>query len=117
MQGVILLPKILFLAFVMVLQVVQQGGGQVVPGSFPPAQPARPLLPDVDSPPTVTRKELKLKIDAAKVKEQASQLAKLADSIPPDVEKATKGQLPQDLAARLKQIEKLAKELRRGITP
>jgi hypothetical protein len=114
MQAVSLLPKALFLAFVLLFQ---QGGGQVIPGTFPPTQPARPRLPDLNTPPTVARKEPKFKIDAAKAKEQASQLSKLAESIPPDVQKATHGQLPQDLAARLKQIEKLAKDLRREIAP
>ena len=114
MQAVVLLPKVLLLALVLL---VQQGGSPTLPGTFPPAQPARPHLPDVDSPPTVTRKAPQLKINAAKVNEQASQLAKLAESIPPDVEKATKGQLPQDLVTRLKQIEKLAKDLRHGIAP
>ncbi len=114
MQAVTLLPKGLFLALVMLFQ---QGPGQVIPGTFPPAQPARPHLPDVDSPPGVPRKAPQLKIDAAKVKEQASQLAKMAESIPPDVEKVTKGQLPQDLVPRLKQIEKLSKELRHEIAP
>jgi hypothetical protein len=114
MQAVILLPKVLFLALVLV---VQQGGSQVIPGTFPPAQPARPRLPDPDSPPALPRKAPQLKIDAAKVKEQASQLSKLAESVPPDVEKATKGLLPQDLVTRLKQIEKLSKELRHEIVP
>ena len=114
MQAVTLLPKVLFLALLMPFQ---QGGSPTIPGTFPPSQPARPHLPDVDSPPAMPRKAEQLKIDAAKVKEQASQLSKLADSIPPDVEKVTKGQLPQDLVTRLKQIEKLAKDLRRGIAP
>ena len=117
MQAAILLSKALFLALFMAVQVVQQGGTQTLPGTFPPAQPNRPHLPDVDSPPTVTRKEPKLRIDAVKLKEQASQLSKLAESVLPDVEKATKGQLPQDLPARLKQIEKLSKELRHEIAP
>jgi hypothetical protein len=114
MKAVSLLPKALCLAFVLLFQ---QGGTPTIPGTFPPPQPARPSLPNPDAPPTVTRKEPKFKIDAAKAKEQATQLSKLAESIPPDVEKATHGQLPQDLAARLKQIEKLAKELRREIAP
>jgi hypothetical protein len=114
MQAVILLPKVLFLALILFFQ---QGGSPTIPGTFPPPQTARPHLPDVDSPPAVPRKAPQLKIDAAKVKEQASQLSKLAESVPPDVEKATKGQLPQDLVTRLKQIEKLSKELRHEITP
>jgi gas vesicle protein len=56
-------------------------------------------------------------LNAAKLKEEANQLSKLAQSIPSDVDKAAKGQLAQDLAARLKQIEKLSKQLRREISP
>jgi len=114
MQAVILLPKILFLALLMLFQ---QGGAQVIPGTSPHPHPTRPRPPDVDGQPTVARKTQQLRVDNAKVKEQASQLYKLAESIPPDVEKVTKGQLPQDLPARLKQIEKLSKELRREIAP
>ena len=114
MQAAFLLPKTLFLALIMLLQ---QGGNPTIPGTFPPPQPPRPSLPNVDGPPTVVRGEPQPKIDRAKVKEQADQLWKLAQSIPPDVDKVTKGQLPQDLGARLKQIEKLSKQLRREISP
>ena len=106
-------PKTLLLA----LMLLQQGGSPTIQGTFPPPQPSRPGLPDIGGPPTVTRKEPQPKINAAKAREDANQLAKLAQSIPPDVEKATKGQLPQDLVTRLKQIEKLAKQLRREIAP
>jgi hypothetical protein len=51
-----------------------------------------------------------------KLKEEADQLAKLAQSIPADVDKAAKGQVAQDLAARSKQIEKLSKQLRHDIS-
>ena len=114
MQAVVLFPETLFLVLVMLLQ---QGGTQTLPGTFPPPQQSRPRLPDITGPPTVTRKEPRPKIDAAKVKEQANELSKLAQSIPPDIEKVTKGQLPQDLLARLKQIEKLSKQLRREVAP
>jgi hypothetical protein len=114
MQAAILLANTFLFALVLLLQ---QGGTQTLPGTFPPPQPSRPGLPDITGPPTVTRKEPQPKINAAKVKEQANELSKLAQSIPPDVEKATKGQLPQDLLARLKQIEKLSKQLRREISP
>jgi len=61
--------------------------------------------------------EIRTPLDAAKLKEEADQLSKLAQSIPAEVAMAAKGQLPQDLAARLKQIEKLSKQLRREISP
>jgi hypothetical protein len=114
MQAVTLIPEALFLALVLLLQ---QGGTPTVPGTFPPPQPSRPSLPDIGGPPTVVRGNPQPKINAAKVKEQANELSKLAQSIPPDIEKATKGQLPQDLLTRLKQIEKLSKQLRREIAP
>jgi cell division septal protein FtsQ len=114
MQAAIFLPRTFFLALFMLLQ---QGGNPTIQGTFPPPQPARPSLPNVDGPPTVVRGEPQPRINPAKVKEEANQLAKLAQSIPPDVDKATKGQLPQDLVTRLKQIEKLSKQLRRDISP
>jgi len=42
----------------------------------------------------------------------ADQLAKLAESIPADIESLRKGMLPKDVIQKLKQIEKLSKSLR-----
>lgn len=42
----------------------------------------------------------------------AHELARLAQSIPVDIQKANRGLLSKDLAQRLKQIEKLSKRLR-----
>jgi hypothetical protein len=63
------------------------------------------------------RGERRVPPNPAKIKQEADQLSKLARTIPSDVDKVTKGQLAQDLAARLKQIEKLSKDLRREISP
>ena len=87
-----------------------------IPSTFPPPQPDHPQL-QVDQPPTVVQGDRRVVVKAAEVKQQADELAKLAQSIPPDVDKLTKGQLPQNLAARLKQIEKLSKQLRREVAP
>jgi hypothetical protein len=101
-----------------ILLVPMQGGGQQqIPGTFPPPQQPRPSLPDPNGPPTVVRGDQPIHLDAAKVKEQASQLLKLAQTIPPDIDKVTKGQLPQELIAHLKQVEKLSKELRKQVSP
>jgi hypothetical protein len=62
------------------------------------------------------RGEHRAVLNAAKVKQEADQLAKLVQTIPADVDKVTKGQIAQDLPARLKQIEKLSKDLRREIS-
>jgi len=54
--------------------------------------------------------------DAAKLKQNASELAALAQSIPPDVDQTAKGILPKELDQKLKRIEKLAKQLRSQIS-
>jgi hypothetical protein len=54
--------------------------------------------------------------DSARLKQTAEELANLAQSVPPDVDQTTKGILPKDLEQKLKRIEKLAKQLRSGIT-
>jgi predicted PurR-regulated permease PerM len=46
------------------------------------------------------------------LQQYADELAQLAQSIPPDVERANRGILPKDLTEKLKKIEKLSKRLR-----
>lgn len=87
-----------------------------IPATFPPQEPDHPHL-QLDQPPTVVHGDRRAPIKAAQVKQEADELSKLAQSIPPDVDKVAKGQLPQDLLARLKQIEKLSKQLRREVAP
>jgi hypothetical protein len=55
--------------------------------------------------------------DAAQLKRDADELAKLAQAVPPQVEKLANGELPRDLNDHLKRIEKLSKKLRRQIGP
>jgi len=55
--------------------------------------------------------------DMARLKQDADELASLAQSIPPDVDQTTKGMLPKDLDKKLKRIEKLSKQLRSRISP
>jgi len=50
--------------------------------------------------------------DAAALRRDAEDLAKLAASVPPDIQNAGKGLLSKDLIQKLKQIEKLSKHLR-----
>ena len=87
-----------------------------IPATFPPQEPDHPHL-QLDQPPTVVHGDRRVVIKAAQVKQEADELSKLAQSIPPDVDKVAKGQLPQDLLTRLKQIEKLSKQLRREVAP
>jgi hypothetical protein len=55
--------------------------------------------------------------DPEQLRNEAGELVKLAQSLPPEVEQASRGRLPKDLNEKLKRIEKLAKKLRRDLTP
>jgi len=65
------------------------------------------------SPPITLRAHL----DLAKVGREADELARIAQTIPPDVASIQKGKLPKDMIEKLKQIEKLSKHLRSQINP
>jgi hypothetical protein len=51
------------------------------------------------------------------LEQDAAELARLAGSIPADIERVHRGLLPADLKEKLKQIEKLSKRLRNGLAP
>jgi hypothetical protein len=55
------------------------------------------------------------RIDNAKVRREADELAKLAAGVPPDVIRLQGGLLPKDVINNLKRIEKLSKQLRREL--
>jgi hypothetical protein len=75
----------------------------------------RKPLPDIppENVPTVQH----ARIDAAQLRREAEELATLAQSIPPDVEKLGTGLHPKELEEKLKRIEKLSKRLRRDLWP
>lgn len=50
------------------------------------------------------------------LKKEAAELSQLADSVPADIERASKGRLSRDLEERLKRIEQLSKKLRRDLS-
>jgi hypothetical protein len=85
-------------------------GGQTHEG--PPMIPI-PNSTDVrrNSPPTTPAR----RIDPARVRSQADELAKLASGIPSDIDQLGKGLLPKDLNDKLKKIEKLSKQLRQQL--
>ena len=56
-------------------------------------------------------------IDFVQVQKNADDLARLAQTIPPDVASMRKGTLPKDVIEKLKQIEKLSKRLRTELNP
>jgi len=53
--------------------------------------------------------------DMAKLGQDADELARIAQTIPPDVASIRKGLLPRDTIDKLKRIEKLSKHLRSQI--
>jgi hypothetical protein len=56
------------------------------------------------------------KLDPAKLREEAAELAKLAQSVPADVGQIVQGKIPKDAIDRLKRIEKISKQLRTELT-
>lgn len=50
--------------------------------------------------------------NVAKLRQEADELAQLSAGLPSDLAHVAHGQLPKDLAEKLKRIEKLAKRLR-----
>jgi hypothetical protein len=67
-----------------------------------------------DIPPPI---QAKRSLDLSKLQREADELSKLAQSIPPDVAYIREGMLPKDLTQKLKQIEKLSKQLRGQLNP
>jgi len=88
--------------------------GQIHP--FPPGmREADQLSNREEKPPQVIVKPQPT--DPAQLQRDAQELASLAKLIPSEVEQLKAGQLPKDLNAHLKRIEKLSKQLRREISP
>jgi hypothetical protein len=69
-----------------------------------------PLVLDAPPPPQSQ------KLDPAKLREEADDLAKLAQSVPGDVSQIVQGKMPKDAIDRLKRIEKISKQLRGELT-
>jgi hypothetical protein len=57
------------------------------------------------------------KLDPAKLREEAGELAKLAQLVPQDIGQITQGKMPKDAIDRLKRIEKISKHLRSELMP
>jgi hypothetical protein len=96
-------------------------------GSLTRAQGSRPIPPgirkaeqsdaqsELNIPPPMNPRRRAL--DPDKLKRDADELVVLAQSVPSEIDQATKGVLPKDLAGKLKKIEKLAKQLRSQLNP
>jgi hypothetical protein len=96
----------LLVVFLLLASIAAAQGKQVPPG-IRAADKADVAFEKSVPPPLISaqRKPPDLRPDA-------DQLAKLAESIPADVESLRKGMLPKDVIQKLKQIEKLSKSLR-----
>lgn len=70
-----------------------------------------PLVLDPPLPPQVQ------KLDPAKLREEASELAKLTQEVPADVGQIIQGKMPKDAIDRLRRIEKISKHLRGELSP
>jgi hypothetical protein len=57
------------------------------------------------------------RLDLAKLRQDADDLARLSQTIPSDVASIQRGLLPKDMLDKLKQIEKLSKSLRNALKP
>jgi hypothetical protein len=102
----------LLLAFVL-LGAQHPTTGATIPAPLPSPEP-RSDLP-IDQPPSVVHGDRRQALNLHKIKAQADQLTKLAQSISPDINKVSKGEMPGELIKNLKQIEKLSKQLRREL--
>lgn len=61
--------------------------------------------------------QAKRSLDLSKLAREADELSKLAQTIPFDMDAVSKGMLPKDVTQKLKQIEKLSKQLRAQLNP
>jgi hypothetical protein len=69
---------------------------------------------DRDTPPPPSAQS---RVDFAKLRQDADELSRMAQTIPVDISSIQKGLLPKDTVEKLKQIEKLSKHLRSQIQP
>jgi hypothetical protein len=99
-----MLLTLLFLATLSLAQV-----GRPIPPGIHQANQADTQAQQSIPPPAA---ESRARLDYGKLRSEANELATLAQSVPPEVEQDARGVLPKDLGEKLRQIEKLAKQLR-----
>lgn len=103
-----------FLALAGLLSCALLMGGQASHPVPPGVREADKLPNPADIPPQATAKPRA--VDPAQLRRDAEELARLAQLIPSEVQQVERGRLPKDLNEQLKRIEKLSKQLRRGIS-
>jgi hypothetical protein len=102
------LPLLLFLA----LSSTLAGQERPVPPSRHELRTYQATHPDVPSPQVPHPR-----LDPAQMQREATELATLAQSIPPDIDSINKGKLPKDVFHKLERIEKISKHLRGALAP
>ena len=105
-----MLIAFLFSALSCLIPDVIGGQGRPIPPGIREAdkQTNKPLDPPLSNTP---------RLDSAKLKQQADELALLSAEVPSDIATVSRGQIPKDLGDKLKRIEKLAKNLRNQLVP
>jgi HAMP domain-containing protein len=109
--------KITLFAFLLTFQfcarsATAQGSRPVPPGLHQADKAVRQGEASIPPP-----QESRTSIDFAKIRHDADELSALAQSIPTDIDRVSKGMLPKDMVEKLKRIEKISKHLRGELAP
>jgi hypothetical protein len=99
---------LVFFVWVCCTTALQAQGSHPIPPGVRQADQAQDQFDKNSVPPM----EPRARIDPAKMKHDADELAAIAQSVPSAIDAANKGVLEKDLNEKLKRIEKLAKGLR-----
>jgi hypothetical protein len=95
------------------LTIATSNDGQAAHPSPPGLQEAAKQTNKPLEPPAAAKPKA---LDPAKLRREADELAQLSAGVPSDLSRVAHGQLPKDLADKLKRIEKLAKHLRNELS-
>jgi hypothetical protein len=100
------------LLFTLIVGPVLVGQGIPVPRGIRQADQTESQTQQSIPPPAAVR----ARIDVAKLREEADELSRIAQTIPGDAASIQLGRLPVDTVEKLRQIEKLSKRLRSALT-
>jgi len=105
-----------FLAIFLLLGVLSTGAQ--MKDVYTPGVPPPPAPLDPDHGKTASDEpKLQRRIDPEKLRRDADDLARTAQTIPSDIANIHRGTLPKDTIQKLREIEKLSKRLRSELNP